>query len=1711
MESKEAETKKKRTVLSTLARIFLWILSSVIFLIIVVLILIQTSFVQNFARKKVVTYLEHKLKTTVAIGKLNVDFPTALSLQNVFIEDQSKDTLLYGGEIKVNIDMIKLLRNDIEIKEIALNNMLVEVKRLPPDSVFNFQFIVDAFASEQKKVPEKQDTATLKMNIDHIVVNKTRVIYRDVFTGNDMDLAFGHLDTKISTFDPAHLLFNVPSVTLNGLKGYFYQNEPLKQSIKKTVSEASAHPENYLQLINKEMNLSNIDVVFKSQPAQINSSFVIKNAQIHPKTIDLKNSIITLKDASMDNSDIAVETATRVPDKKPNDTLITVPPTPPLKIITGAITLQNINVKYDDSSAPKVPSGMDYMHLGIQDLSLNAENVQYSLDTILATVKSASMKEKSGFVLDNLITNLVYEPHGVFLSDLLLQTPGSEIKNRAYITYQSLDAIKKNPGELHLFLDLQNSKINMKDLWTFVPQIKPQTSLLSSNSTLYVDAKVTGKVNDLNLQKVILRGLTSTDINVTGVLKGMPDAKKIYADLTINKFQTSRRDILSLLPKNTLPSNISLPIALDAGGVVKGDMNNLYTDLTVNSTSGGAQIKGTLKNITDKNKASYDVAIKTTNLQLGSLMQNAQLGVLTATVNAKGHGYDPQTANATFDGLIPTVRVNNYTYHNIKAQGSIAQKNYQITASLHDPNLSANIKASGIFAAKYPSLDLNATVDSIKTQSLHFTTQPLIYHGRIAAHFTSLDPDHLNGTLNVTHSILVNNGDRITMDSVAVIAQSSTGNQSLTLKTDFLTASVNGQYKLTQMADVFRQLIDPFFSLGKTKNTAKVDPYHFTITASVINNAALQAFMPEITQLQPIAFRGTFATDSNWRVYLKSPHVVYGNIVIDSLIFDATTRNNALVFNTSLQQLKSPTSLGLYETTLNGSLKNNAVDFTLNIKDQKSKNKYTLSGNLNQPSLNKYIFSLKPDSLLLNYEKWTVNAGNKIEYSNNDINVQNFILSQGNQQLSINSAGPGTNEPLKINFRDFKIETLTGFIQNDTLMLSGLLNGNALVKNIQTQPAFVSDLTVNDLSIYKDTIGDLSAKVNNNIANTYHADVNLTGRGNNIKINGDYKMDPLNSSYNFLVDLVSFQMKSLEGFSKGAIKDARGNLYGKIALNGTLKSPNIDGKIHFNNTAFNAAKVNNVFKVDKEAVAIINNEGIIFNTFTIRDTSNNAIVIDGALNTTNFFDYEFNLKITAKNFQAINSTKKDNNLFYGKMIFSTNMTVKGTPTHPVVDGDLTINDKTDFTVVLPQNEPGVEKREGVVRFVDRSATAEDSLFMKPYDSLKIAPLQGYDVSLNINVNKDAIFNMIVDAGNGDFLRLKGTGQMTGGIDASGKITLVGSYEIEEGTYNLSFNFLKRKFDIEKGSRIVWTGEPTTAQINVTGIYVANTAPIDLVQGQIEESKGNENIYKQKLPFEVHLLLQGELLKPQITFDVILPKDKNYNVSDAVISTVQTKLTQMRNEPSEMNKQVFALLLLNRFVGEDPFSSSGGSMNAGTFAMQSVSRLLSEQLNQLASNLVQGVDINFDLATTQDYTTGSEQNRTDLNVGISKRLLSDRLTVSVGSDFELQGPMQSNQSQNNLAGNISINYKLSKDGKYMLRAYRKNDYTGEIEGYVIETGIGFIISVDYNRFRQIFMSKNQKEKKREIRKQNREIKKEDNTRKIQDKTIAPPSKAKENDQ
>ena len=222
------------------------------------------------------------------------------------------------------------------------------------------------------------------------------------------------------------------------------------------------------------------------------------------------------------------------------------------------------------------------------------------------------------------------------------------------------------------------------------------------------------------------------------------------------------------------------------------------------------------------------------------------------------------------------------------------------------------------------------------------------------------------------------------------------------------------------------------------------------------------------------------------------------------------------------------------------------------------------------------------------------------------------------------------------------------------------------------------------------------------------------------------------------------------------------------------------------------------------------------------------------------------------------------------------------------------------------------------------------------------------------------------------------------------------------------------------------------------------------------------------------------MKPIVKFDITLPEREASQWQDVV-----TKLEQIRTDESELNKQVFALLLLGRFVQENPFASAAGGSTQNQIR-ESASRVLTDQLNNLAASLIKGVDINFGVTSGTDYETGQEANRTDLNVTVSKKLLNDRLRVSVGSNFQVEGPSPANQSTSNPAGDVMIDYQLTKDGRYLLRLYRINEYEGVLEGQIVETGASFILVFDFDKISEIF--KGRKEARR-IRKYNREVTKQ----------------------
>src|SRR5258705_13809080 len=121
----------------------------IILFLLIILLLIQTGPVQNILRAKAVAYLQTKLRTKVEVGKVYVGLPKNIILENVYIEDRQKDTLLAGGKIEANLDLVKLIfKNQMDIRSIALNNITAKIRRQLPDTAFNFQFVVDAFSTK---------------------------------------------------------------------------------------------------------------------------------------------------------------------------------------------------------------------------------------------------------------------------------------------------------------------------------------------------------------------------------------------------------------------------------------------------------------------------------------------------------------------------------------------------------------------------------------------------------------------------------------------------------------------------------------------------------------------------------------------------------------------------------------------------------------------------------------------------------------------------------------------------------------------------------------------------------------------------------------------------------------------------------------------------------------------------------------------------------------------------------------------------------------------------------------------------------------------------------------------------------------------------------------------------------------------------------------------------------------------------------------------------------------------------------------------------------------------------------------------------------------------------------------------------------------------------------------------------------------------------
>ncbi len=1655
-------------------RIFFKTLLVLFLFVIMIFFLLLTPPAQKFMTGKVENYLQEKLKTRVEIGSISFGLSGNIDLEDIYVEDLQGDTLFSGGSLKANLALLKLFSNEVQVKDLEMKNMYANIKRTLPDTVYNFQFLIDAFISEQPKDADTAQTAPLKLNISDLALENIRLRYEDVITGSDVFAKIGNLSATIDKLDPANFDFGISSIIGRNVTASIKQYKPLlePEPVSKDLAEEAVPSAMKLNL--GTIDLTKFNLQFDNDVSAISTSFNIGRLKAEGRNFDLANNSIHLRHIELNNTKSNIrlgkgqgaQVAINEIEKE-----VDIEKSKGWTFRVDQLRVNDNSIKFDNDNTPANAYGIDFAHLDAKELNLHADDIVFATDSIGANILEGSFREKSGFVLNELKGELLYAYNQSYIKNLYLKTPGSEIKRTAVLEYASFDQLLNDFPATVLNVEIENSRVQVKDILAFAPQLRNNAAFRNPNEVWDLHLIGSGTLNNLYLESLKFNGLENTIVNASGRLSGLMNPENAGGNFVIHRLHTTQSDIALFTGQRLSNDQINLPETFDISGTVRGNAGQLNTSLNVNSSAGYIAVNGSFSNLMYPERMRYNARLNTAGFALGRVLrQEATIGAVSGNFSFNGTGLTPNSINTNLSGDINRISYNNYNYRNIDIKGKLNGSNFSADLDIDDPNADASLTASGSFGDN-TSFVVQGMIDSLKTLPLNLTTEAMIFRGKIDGTVANLNSDYLDADILVTNALIVSKEERLVLDTISLVSGRTDTANFIRLRSDIANADVTGEYKFSQLGSIIQSSIEPYFSVTPSSTTPALDPYNFRFTADLTYNPIFSAFIPGLTAMDPLHAEGSFISGQGMNANVITNHISMQGTEISDLNFAVRTTSNGLEIRGMTGHLKSG-SFDVYNARINATALNNVIDFNLGIDDKTGTNQYYFNGLLQQPSRGTYAISLRPDSLLLNYELWSIPANNQIIIGPNSISATNFVLSNNNQQLSIQSLAGNGQQPLQVNFNNFQLGTITGFVQSDTLFANGLINGNITFRNIMQEMAFTSDLAISDLSLNQDTLGNLDLQVSTSDGNRFNTDVRLTGRGNDVTIDGYFTPVEGALDLNLDLDIDSLALASIEGASNQAISNASGFIDGQVRIRGSSSAPEIRGNLDFNDASFATSFLGSQFYIDDETIAVTE-KGFRLDNFTIRDSAQNRLNLDGDIFTSNFTNYQFALAITAQDFMVLNSEKQKGQLYYGRLNISTDLRVSGTEIKPVVDGNITINDGTNLTIVVPQEEPGIEQRKGVVEFVNMAMPEADTLFTG-IDSMNVSSILGMDIAANIEVKKEAILNVVIDEANGDFLNVQGEALLTAGIDPSGKMTLTGNYTLENGSYEISFDLLRRKFEIEQGSTITWIGEPTTAQLDVKAIYVANTPPIDLVQDQIAASTpAIRNTYLQRLPFEVHLNLTGELLKPVIDFDIILPEDKNYGVSNDIVTLVQSRLSQLRQDEGSINKQVFSLLLLGRFVGENPLESSGGGFEIGTYARQSVSKLLTEQLNQLAAGLVGGVEIDFDVASTEDYTTGSRRNRTDLNVGLSKRLLNDRLKISVGSNFQLEGPQNSNQGNNNLAGNVAIDYQLSKDGRYLLRYFRRNQYEGVVDGYIIENGLSFILSVDYNRFREILKRKKQR--------------------------------------
>lgn len=1631
-----------------------WTLSVLLSLHLLVVLVLQMPAVQSYLTQKAVAFYESKTGTKAQIEEIDLYWFKTIHIGGLYLEEPNGDTLVYVGSLSTSIDLMPLLDNTISIGTIEVDDLRGNITQHLRDSSFNFDFIVEAFVTTETQVQEIPNQAGNEMDfsIDALSLSNIDVRYEDQTSGMKVDLDLEALEIDFSKFS---LLNETIHMDVLRLAGTTLNYQQLQEAA--TIEEDSEEVPFPFDLALNELQLDRIQFNMKSTNDGY-TNFYIGQLHCTPEKLDLAQQKLVIKELLLAESEASIYLPPSVATEEiAADSTTTSAETLPWNvgwvIDVAHLSIKKTGLDFATQKQSKT-SNFNPDFIAVSDFNTEINDLKLDGSSIGLHILSGSAKERGGALLKSLEAELYASNTMAYAKNLHLELNNSQMDDDVELHYNNFNEWVTQPQSVAISANFKENHILPFDFKTFVPDLLDTTQWNGwAKYPISLRGRIDGKESHLDFSDFEVNAGAKTHMVMTGFLENIATTDSLRFALQVEQLSTTKSDVQLFTPADAIDSSTPIPGTIELSAEVSGNLENVDGRFQLKTSKGALKGDGFFKNTSSP---SYMANLAATNLDLGFFTGNDSLGTATLQLKTKGSGLDLETMNAEAELKVKELNLIDYAYQSFNLQASVKHQVATVNTAYEDSNLVFDLFAK--YDIKDTILDIDLDLRGIDFERLHLADSDVRTKFNLKAHTEGLNPNTLKGEV-IIHDIGFRANDiEYYSDSLISGARTENGKRELYVHSDLFNLKVFGEFNLIQLPEALNAHFNRYFLTDSSANQNLALKQNFSYSIDLEKSDIIsEILLPGLGEYEPGHIDGKFDGKNDlFELHLRVPQVIYGDLNLDTFKVDVNSNRELLAIDFSL--LKGAyQEYSIQGLQVNAKAANNIIDANLQIADQKDLLKYDLSVKAYpDPDGVKIVLA---DKNVLNHETWLASKTNELVITNGLFKANNFRLSHESESISLQNVA---EDNLAIGFQNFQLQSLLNVIDADTEIASGKVSGEVkLVSQNGEQKAFTANISIPDLSLFENEIGKLEVQADNKDDGAFALEGKISGFGNDVRIGGTYTPTPTTQLLDLTINLQPLNMSTIEALSLNQLKEASGRLKGAISIGGTIDEPKVYGKLTFDNTGFVVSYLGSRFKIDQQSI-VMDNEGVLFNQFTVKDSADNPLKINGRMYTANYQDFRFDMNIHADQLTVLNTTNESEELYFGKVVIDADLHVTGSQLAPKVKMNATIKKGTELSARIPDTNPTVTEREGLIEFVDFSADTTAILARnKEKDTIKTS-IRELDVTAIINIDEQMVFKVYLDEAAGDYLRLQGGGQMGLGIDPSGNLSLTGRYTVKTGIYQLSFyKLVKKKFDIQEGGYIQWFGDPLKATMNITASYEKNVDVNNLFVTQAAGSEGQNTQYGQRVPIRVNLNISDELMQPDIDFDIVLPPDDK----GAYGGKVDAKLQEMNQTESEVNKQAFGLLVLGSFIPEQP----GAASSTESTTRGSVSNVLTNQLNSLSDKYIKVVDLSVGV----DSYEGTEGGNTELELGLSKQFLNDRMEVSVGTNTNLEG--EGNTNTSGFVGDVSVQYKLTKDGAYKLKGYQQNEFDGLIEGVLVETGFALIFVKDFNETKDLFSHRKKPEK------------------------------------